>query len=92
MLSVFTLQNLEKYRLALEDGVPPRQIKAGFIHGEPRGVIAIDPSGFGDNLSATRLYIYLKANTVFLLTVGDKSSQREDIAYCRKATKTLGKR
>jgi hypothetical protein len=40
-------RNLSRYLNALEDGAFPHQVRFGFIHPEPGGVIAIDQSGGG---------------------------------------------
>jgi hypothetical protein len=38
------LNNLDTYKQALDAGVKPRLIQAGFLHPEPKGVVAIDQS------------------------------------------------
>jgi len=80
------IKNLDKYLGALESGVPPVNIKQGFIHNERQGVIAIDQSGGGPYLTQTRLYIYVKVKkeTIYLLTIGNKKTQNDDIKYCIK--------
>ena len=63
----------------------PRIIKFGFIHHEPQGVKAIDQKGGGRDLKQIRLYTYaqLSENTLHLITIGDKGSQKPDIQICR---------
>lgn len=69
--------NLHKYLTALNQGIAPRQISAGFIHSERKGIIAIDQSG--TNGTELRLYIHPEDFTVHLITIGDKRSQQADI-------------
>lgn len=80
--------NLDTYFKALMNGINPLQIKEGFIHHEPEGIKAIDQKGGKQKikLQQTRLYIYadLATKTLFLLTIGDKQSQKNDIKYCRE--------
>ena len=62
----------------------------GFLHAEPSGVIAIDQTG-GVKLAATRLYVYLEVETetLYLLTLGDKSTQKDDIKDCKSFVKQI---
>ncbi len=78
------LDNLDTFLKSLQRGSLPQQIKAGYIHPEPHGVLAIDQKGGGKNLAQTRLYIfpYTPDEVLKLLTIGDKESQSEDIKYC----------
>jgi hypothetical protein len=48
-------------------------------------VVAIDQKGEGKNLAQTRLYVFpdLETETLYLITLGDKQSQKADIAACR---------
>lgn len=80
------LDNLDTFMRALNSGVRPTQIQAGFVHREPRGVIAIDQSGALRKLRETRLYIYPSEleDTVYVITIGDKDSQHADLQDCRK--------
>ncbi len=69
--------------LALNQGAKLEQIKFGFIHSEPRGVLAIDQKGGGAGLKQTRLYTYphRASQLVHLVTIGDKDSPKADIKY-----------
>ena len=75
--------NLDTFLAALNCGAKPQHAKFGFIHTEPRGVLAIDQKGGGPSLKQTRLYTYPETGTqlVHLITLGDKSSQEADIRY-----------
>ena len=75
--------NLDTVLAALNQGAKPEHIRVGFLHTEPRGVLAIDQKGGGPSLKQTRLYIYLDtdARLVHLITLGDKGSQEADIRY-----------
>lgn len=83
--------NLDTYFRTLKNGVNPLQIKEGFIHHEPDGIKAIDQKGSRQKikLQETRLYIYpdVPTKTLFLLTIGDKQTQRNDINFCREYVK-----
>src|SRR4051812_24411137 len=85
------LGNLDTYFESLKAGVKPLQIKHGFMHNEPLGVVAIDQKGGGKSLAQTRLYVYPDAESqkLFVLTLGDKRSQKADIELCRTFVETL---
>jgi hypothetical protein len=55
------------------------------MHHEPLGVVAIDQKGGGKSLAQTRLYVYpdTETETLYVITLGDKGSQKDDIATCR---------
>lgn len=90
---VAVADNLDTYFKTLNRLGHPLQVKAGFIHNEPDGIKAIDQKGGGQKvkLQQTRLYIYpdIDTRTVYLLTIGDKTSQREDIKFCRDYVKKV---
>ena len=83
------LNNLDTYIEALNLGATPQQIKAGFIHHEPDGVKAIDQKGSRKGIGGTpkegRLYVFPDGGTrtLHLITIGDKNSQKADIADCK---------
>ena len=85
------LANLEKYFQSLQEGGRPSDIKAGFIHPEPRGIIAIDQKGGGSSLAETRLYAYPddETETLYLVTLGDKRSQADDIQEAKRFVERL---
>lgn len=76
--------NLHSYLLALKGNLSPQQIIRGYVHNEPRGIKALDESGPGKHRKALRLYIYpeTETQTLFVLAVGDKRTQGEDIREC----------
>jgi hypothetical protein len=83
---VAALDNLDAFLRTLSGGVKPRQAKFGFIHPEPLGILAIDQKGGGaGNLAQMRLYVYPDEDhkVLHLLTIGDKNSQKKDIATCK---------
>jgi hypothetical protein len=79
------LNNLDIFLKSLHSGKKPKPLIYGFLHGEPSDVIAIDQTG-GAKLAATRLYVYPDAETetLYLLTLGDKSTQGADIRDCKR--------
>jgi hypothetical protein len=81
---IAALDNLDTFVRALNSGIRPRDAKFGFIHPEPLGVLAIDQKGGGRNLAETRLYTYPdeKREALHLIIIGDKNSQKADIATC----------
>lgn len=78
------LDNLDTFQKALNAGAKPQQVKVGFLHPEPHGVLAVDRKGGGNNLQQTRLYLFPwePTTTLYLLTLGDKRSQSADIEKC----------
>jgi hypothetical protein len=67
-----------------------------FVRKEPEGIVALDSRGApretkGTKLKATRLYVYaIEVNaTIYLLRIGDKDSQAQDVKTCMKAVKKL---
>ena len=88
------LNNLDTYLKTLNAGVKPPLIQAGFIHREPQGVVAIDQRGAKGRPRQTRLYMYAVAmeRVLYLITIGDKDSQKRDLADCRKFVNSLRKR
>ncbi len=69
-----------------------------FVHPEPEGMVAIDQRGAriekrSGKLKATRLYVYAAVinQTVYLLGIGDKDSQKQDIETCRGKVKQIKK-
>lgn len=85
------LNNLDTYFSALNKNIKSRQIKAGFMHIEPKGVIAIDQKGGKGRLKQSRLYIYSdeKEKILHLIILGDKNSQQKDIKFCNDFIKNL---
>ncbi len=86
--------NLDTFLRALNQGAKLEQIKFGFIHREPRGVLGIDQRGRGKGLKQTRLYTYPNRSTqlVHLITIGDKGSQKADIEHCNQFVDNLTNR
>lgn len=93
---VFVLRNLNTYETALREGVNPIQILAGyrFVHNERTGIYAVDQKGAAKNATQIRLYVYphMPTKTLYLLTVGDKSSQQRDIGDCRQMISDIATR
>lgn len=87
------LGNLDTYFETLKRLGHPFQIQAGFIHHEPDGIKALDQKGGGKKvkLAQTRLYVYpdVKSKQLYLLAIGDKTSQKRDIQACRGIVKNL---
>lgn len=88
-----TLGNLAKFLASLNAGARAFQIKAGFVHHEPDGVIAISQQGGGGNLAETRLYTFPngQTETLHLITLGDKSTQQADIRFCSEFVGSIHK-
>jgi len=74
-------RNPGTFLAALNGGAKLEQIKFGFIHREPQGVLAIDQKGGGQSLKQTRLYVFphKASEVVHLIALGDKESQKADI-------------
>lgn len=85
------LDNLDTYLAALRAGARPHAIVAGYIHNEPAGVRALDQKGGGKDLQQTRLYIYPDESleVLYVVTLGDKQSQPDDILFARNFVENL---
>jgi hypothetical protein len=88
---IAVLSNLDIFLMSLRSGRKPKPFAYGFLHVEPSDVIAIDQTGNEGKVSATRLYVYpdTETETLYLLTIGDKSSQKDDIQNCKRFVKQI---
>ena len=89
--------NLNAYKQYLDLGANPLNAKFGFLHDERRGVFAVDQKTSNSpsdrkktKLAQTRLYFYpeVETKTIFLLTIGDKNSQQDDVRRCHEFVKS----
>lgn len=87
------LDNLDTVQGALREGANPQKLPFGFLHIEQHGVLALDQKGGGKALAQTRLYVYLdrETQTIHLITLGDKGSQRADIKFSSEFVESLNK-
>jgi len=85
------LDNLDTYVQCLAKGTKPMQIRFRFVRSEPQGIFAISEQGGGANLAPIRMYVVpdLGTETLHLITIGDKKSQRGDIQFSKEYTKEL---
>ena len=85
------VEHTETYFESLHRGANPLNLKFGWLHNEGRGLYAADQKGGGKGLAQIRLYFYpeVESETLWLLTIGDKSSQRQDIQDCRDMVEGL---
>jgi hypothetical protein len=67
-----------------------------FSRKKPDGILALDSRGArrertGTKLKATRLYVYAVEidSTLYLLRIGDKDSQAQDLKTCRKMVRKI---
>ena len=77
------LTNLDRYLKSLNLGSKPKQIQGGWIHPEPRDIVALSQQGAGikGSLAEARLYVWPDNQTKVLhvITLGEKSTQSDDI-------------
>ena len=87
------LSNLHRYLKMLNELNALGVINAGYLHPEPNGVKAIDQRSGGKNLAETRLYTFanVKSKVLYLITIGNKDSQPEDIKDSKKFVEFLKK-
>jgi len=78
--------HLETYFQSLQSGCKPLQVSHGFMHTETHGAVALDARGLKPKGAQTRLYVYpdVETETLWLITIGDKVSQRDDNSTCRE--------
>ncbi len=86
--------NFDTFHKSLNQGMSLEQASClGFVHDEPKGIIAIDQKGAGAGTRQTRLYIYPDATTkiLHLITIGTKErhSQKADIQYASEFVDSL---
>lgn len=78
-----------------ELSLPFRQIKFGPLKYEPRsgGVFRLFQQGGGEGLKEFRLYFGVDEakKIIYLLCLGTKTRQSQDIEYCKKELKNLKK-
>lgn len=83
------LANLADYIDCLNTGLTVYQLRnRGYVHSEVSGTWAIDESN--RKLKTTRIYFYPDetTKTIYLITIGDKQSQRKtDIPECKRFMK-----
>lgn len=83
--------NLRTVQLALQNGAKVEHIRFGFVHPEAKGVIAVDQKGGGAGLKQCRLYVYIDKDTktIHAITIGDKSTQRDDVKFSKEFVESL---
>ena len=88
---VATHNNLDTFFNTLNSGASVEQARFGFVHPEPHGIVAIDQKGGGTGLKETRLYVYpdRTSNVLYLITIGDKKTQKSDIRYASEFVTSL---
>jgi len=89
--AIAAMTNLGSYMRLLEKGVNPLQISVSYVHDERKGIVAVDQKKSKRKLRETRLYFYPDAERkiVYLLIIGDKNSQQNDIKFCREQIKKI---
>jgi hypothetical protein len=83
--------NLVRNVQRLTESPNSKAVKAGYLHDEPAGVVAIDQKAGGSGLQETRLYTFAddKTRTLWLITIGNKAEQPKDIQFCRRFVDSL---
>ncbi|MEW5895638.1 MAG: hypothetical protein AB1650_07790 [Candidatus Omnitrophota bacterium] len=79
---IAVLDNLDRYFKIISHGTHPQFVVLGCIHDEGKGIRAIDQKGGGKGkLRQTRLYVYpdIDQKILYLITIGDKNSQKDDV-------------
>jgi hypothetical protein len=84
-------RNVQRYRGLLKASPNSKAVQAGYLHHEPGGVVALDQKGGGANLQETRGYTYAddEKKILYLITIGNKSSQRSDIELSKNFVRDL---
>jgi hypothetical protein len=85
------LRNLERYLTQINGAPNARSVKAGYLHDEPLGIVAIDQKGGGASLQETRMYVYAHEaeKVLYLITIGNKSEQPSDIELSKEFVASL---
>lgn len=87
------LTNLKRLLDSMTPGKPILASAPGFARPEPNGVVRVGEGG-NAGMAATRLYLYheVATDTVYLLTIGDKRSQQDDIELCKNYVELIRER
>jgi hypothetical protein len=74
------LNNLDRYMEQLNIAPNSRSVKAGYLHDEQRGVVALDQRPV-PHIQVTRLYTFADDDTreLHLITIGNKDTQPNDV-------------
>jgi hypothetical protein len=85
------LNNLKRYHELLGAAKNSKSVQAGFLHAEQAGVVAVDQKGGGVGLQETRLYTYAEDDKqiLWMITLGNKSSQPDDVNFSREFVERL---
>jgi hypothetical protein len=85
------LRNLARYKAMVVYQPIARLISSNFIHAEKKGIVALTEKGLKPKQPPTRLYVYPKqdSKTLYLITIGDKRTQSDDIQDCYQFLETL---
>ena len=80
------LNNLNRYLMLLNCSPNASAARAGYLHDEPLGVVAIDQKAGGQGLQETRMYVYpdSASRMLYLITIGNKAEQSDDIKIAKK--------
>jgi len=91
--TIAVLDNLDRYFNALPVS-KLRDLRGGYIHPEPAGVVALDQSGAARKQREMRIYVYPneKDRILHVITIGDKNSQEQDIKDSSDYVKELRRR
>ncbi|VGO17006.1 hypothetical protein PDESU_05600 [Pontiella desulfatans] len=95
--SAAVMANLETALAVLNETNNVQAVRElSFSRKEPDGILALDSRGAkrertGTKLKTTRLYIYTVEinSTLYLLRIGDKDSQQQDLKTCRNAIRRI---
>lgn len=89
------LITIQRIQLQTDAKRPLAELHCQFIHIEPQGILAITEKGGQvdgkkrPKMAATRLYLYAKDDTIHVLCLGTKDSQKSDIQFCKQQIQNL---
>ena len=86
--SCFT--NLDKVKSLLDSGYKLKEFKLGFFRSEGQSLYRVGQSGVV-GAKETRLYLYLYEyrKTIYVLSIGTKETQRQDIKNAKQLIKKM---
>lgn len=86
------LSHVEDLLAELNAGAKPLNVRHGWWHDERQGLYATDQKGAtGKGHVQLRLYVYPETvyEVLWLLTIGEKNTQKRDLQACREMTADL---